>query len=546
MQKLALGLLVALSCLPKTANADSGAVCRPNPATLSAITRELASDDFGGRAPSSQGEPLVIDLISKAFKGAGLSPAGDMIDGEQQWTQRVALVRSSIDGPVSITLNAGDARTPLTQGKEIVFRATKPGTSEVDIKSAPVVFVGYGVSAPERDWDDFKGVDLKGKIALILVNDPDHLDTEGPFGGNTMTYYGRWTYKLEEATRRGALGALIVHETKAASYDWPIVRNSNMAEVFDIPTDASVHQLSASGWVQHDLAERLAHDAGLELKTLEEQARRRDFRPVELSGVSLDVEYSSVHEETVSHNIIGVLPGSKRPDEYLVHSAHWDHIGQRIASDGTVHIYNGAQDNAVGVAALLKLAKCYGEAGAAERSVIFLATTAEEQGLFGAGYYVEHPPYALKDTVGLINFDILGVNGPSRNVSTFGYPGNSLTDLLKTTAQQHGLYFSPDPKPEAGHYYRSETLPFARAGIPAITFTSGDDLIDGGVSAGRQAAADYIAQRYHQPGDVWSPNMNFEGIAENVALVYAMGYRLAMSEDRPYWYKDSEFGNEKK
>lgn len=519
------------------------AECLPDPDAISATVRTLSSDHFAGRAPSSPQEALVIDYITDAFRAAGLSPAGDALDGVRAWTQEVSLVRSGISGPVTTTLNIGDVIVPLRQGEDLAIRPTPAGINTVSIEDAPIVFAGYGISAPERQWDDFKDIDLGGKILLVLVNDPDFKAEEGPFGGKAMTYYGRWVYKFEEAARQGALGVLIVHEQAAASYGWPIVRNSNLTEQFSIAQKTEGNRLQLTGWVQHDVAADILARSGHNLESLKEQASRRGFTPVELMGLSLSVRYETAHEETKSHNIVGILPGSKRPGQYLVHSAHWDHMGQRQTADGNVHIYNGARDNAAGVAALIELAKCYGTDARPERSVIFLATTAEEQGLLGSSYYVANPLYPLASTVGLINFDILGVDGPARNVSTFGHAANTLTDELVAAAQRKKRYFSPDAKPEAGHFYRSETLPFARTGVPALTFSSGGDLIEGGHEAGQAKAAAYISQHYHQPGDIWTPQMRFDGVASDVTLVYDMSYRLANSNRWPSWYKDSEFTN---
>jgi len=532
-----------LSSLLLPSLAVANAECAPDPVSLSETVQTLASDDFAGRAPSSPQEPLVLDYITSAFREAGLSPAGDMKGTERLWTQEVSLVRSRTTGPVSVALNADGTREVWTQGEEVVIRPAPAGTSTVAIDNAPIVFMGYGVSAPERGWNDFKGVDLSGKIVLVLVNDPDFEAESGPFGGKAMTYYGRWIYKFEEAARQGALGVLIVHEEKAASYGWPIVRNSNMTEQFSIAQKTADNPTQLTGWIQHDVAAKLIAKAGYDLGTLKAQASSPGFVPVDLPDVKLDASFATSHRESKSHNVVGILPGSKTPAEYLIHSAHWDHMGQRQTSDGNVHIYNGALDNATGVAALIELAKCYGTGPRPDRSVVFLATTAEEQGLLGSSFYVANPSAPLSSTVGLINFDILGVYGPANNVSTFGHAANTLTDELKETAQRHGRYFSADPKPEAGHFYRSETLPFARTGVPSLTFSSGDDLLEGGRKAGQAQAAAYIAARYHQPADDWSPDMRFDGVASDLMLVYDMSYRLATSDRWPSWYKDSEFAN---
>lgn len=502
----------------------------------------LSSDAYEGRGVATPGETKTVAYLINAFKAAGLQPGGDLVAGKRAWTQDVPLGRFEIKGPVAVSISDGKSTQAYTQGSEIAVRAAMTGAQQVAIANAPLVFVGYGVSAPERNWDDFKGVDLKGKIAVVLINDPDFESGEGDFGGKAMTYYGRWTYKYEEMARRGALGTLIVHETAPASYGWATVKNSNTNVMYDIARQdpASAHSV-LEAWIQRDVAVDLFRRAGRDFDAAKQVAQTRAFAPVPLSGVTLSTRFHVDARVIRSKNVVAIRPGSKRPGQYVMYSAHWDHLGIG-QPDATGHaIYNGAVDNGTGLAALLALGRAYGSHPAPARSVVFLAVTAEEKGLLGSEYYASAPLYPLAQTVGLINMDALSPQGPARNFTISGNAKLDLLDELTAKAKTRGLVYTPDPQPEAGKFFRSDHFSLAKRGVPAISFGSGNDWIDGGVAAGQGDKDRYTALAYHQPADQFDPTWSFGGMARDLELLYGLGMDLANSNAWPNWSTDSEF-----
>ncbi len=511
-------------------------------ARISADVKELASDAYEGRSPATAGEAKTIAFLSKQFADAGLQPGGDLKDGKRLWTQAVPLLKGDIVGTPSLALSSKGKPQSLTQGQEIAVRAAMNGASEVDIQNAPLVFLGYGVNAPERNWNDFKDVDLKGKIAVVLINDPDFETGEGDFDGKGMTYYGRWTYKYEEAARQGALGVLIVHETAPASYGWATVAGSNTNTMFDVVRDnpAEAHPL-LEGWIQRDLAVDLFKRAGQDFEALKKQAQRRDFKPVELKGETLSAKYAVKTEVITSHNVAARLEGSKHPDETVVYSAHWDHIGVGKPDANGDTIFNGALDNASGTASLVELARGFAKGKRPERSVLFLAVTAEEKGLLGSEFYASHPLYPLAKTVAVINMDGMAPFGPSRDFGIYGSAKLELLDQLKDVAKGWDIRYTPDPKPEAGLFFRSDHFPFAKRGVPAVSYSAGQDWVDGGVAAGKAASDDYTAKRYHQQGDEWQADWKFAGAARDLEVLYTLGNQLANSRSWPNWSEDSQF-----
>ncbi len=511
-------------------------------ARISADVKELASDAYEGRSPATAGEAKTIAFLSKQFADAGLQPGGDLKDGKRLWTQAVPLLKGDIVGTPSLALSSKGKPQSLTQGQEIAVRAAMNGASEVDIQNAPLVFLGYGVNAPERNWNDFKDVDLKGKIAVVLINDPDFETGEGDFDGKGMTYYGRWTYKYEEAARQGALGVLIVHETAPASYGWATVAGSNTNTMFDVVRDnpAEAHPL-LEGWIQRDLAVDLFKRAGQDFEALKKQAQRRDFKPVELKGETLSAKYAVKTEVITSHNVAARLEGSKHPDETVVYSAHWDHIGVGKPDANGDTIFNGALDNASGTASLVELARGFAKGKRPERSVLFLAVTAEEKGLLGSEFYASHPLYPLAKTVAVINMDGMAPFGPSRDFGIYGSAKLELLDQLKDVAKGWDIRYTPDPKPEAGLFFRSDHFPFAKRGVPAVSYSAGQDWVDGGVAAGKAASDDYTAKRYHQQGDEWQADWKFAGAARDLEVLYTLGNQLANSRAWPNWSDDSQF-----
>jgi len=544
MRKLILAVGLSLAGL---VTAVSAAEARFDPARLSAHIKVLASDAFEGRGPATPGEVKTVAYITEQFKAAGLQPAGDPLPGGgRAWTQDVPLARFEIKGPVAVGVTAGGAAETWTQGNEVALRAAATGADRVTVKDAPVVFVGYGVTAPERNWDDFKGVDLKGKVALVLVNDPDFETGAGDFGGKAMTYYGRWTYKYEEAARQGAIGFLVIHETAPASYGWATVKNSNTISIFDIiREDPAKAHAPLEGWIQRDAAISLFRKAGLDFAALKQQAQSRDFRPVALSGVTFSADYAVDVAKIVSKNVVGVVPGAKRPDERVVYTAHWDHLGIGPPDAKGDTIYNGAVDNGDGVASLIELGRAFAKAPRPARSVMFLAVTAEEKGLLGSEYYAAHPLYPLATTVADLNMDALSVSGPARDFSASGDAPLTLQDDLAAVGRTQGRTYSPDPQPEAGRFFRSDHFPFAKVGVPAISLKSGEDLVKGGRAAGEAAGKDYVTNRYHQPADEWRADWDLTGLAADLTLLYDLGAKLANSAEWPSWKPGSEFKAER-
>jgi Zn-dependent M28 family amino/carboxypeptidase len=504
--------------------------------------KTLASDAFEGRGPNTPGEVKTVDYIVKQFKAAGLKPGGDLAGGKRSWTQDVPLGRFEIKGPVQVSISDGQHTQALTQGSEIAVRAAMNGQTHVDIANAPLVFVGYGVTAPERNWDDFKGQDLKGKLAVVLINDPDFETGQGDFAGKGMTYYGRWSYKYEEMARRGAIGTLIVHETAPASYGWATVKNSNTNVMYDIVrSEPSKAHAPMESWIQRDVAVDLFRRAGLDFDKAKLQAQSRDFHPVELKGITLSARYNVDAQVIKSKNVVALLEGAKQPDQYVIYTAHWDHLGIGLPDAKGDKIYNGALDNATGTAGLIELARAYGKQPKPARSVVFIAVTAEEKGLLGSEYYAANPLYPLAQTAGVINMDGLNPNGPTRDFTISGSAKLDLLDRLTAKARQWNRSYAPDPKPEAGYFYRSDHFSFAKRGVPAISFGSGQDWEQGGVEAGKANDEAYTANHYHQPSDQVKPEWTFKGEARDLELLYALGRDLADSKDWPNWSQDSEF-----
>jgi Zn-dependent M28 family amino/carboxypeptidase len=538
VQRLALTLL-AFSIVSAVYAADAPTI---DPQRLSSDVKTLSSDAFEGRGPDTAGETKTIDFVVSQFKAEGIQPGGDLKNGKREWTQAVPLLRTEIVGTPQLSFNLAGKTQALSQGEQISLRAPLDGSKSVSIKDAPLVFVGYGVSAPERQWDDFKGVDLHGKIAVVLINDPDFETGQGDFGGKAMTYYGRWTYKFEEAARRGALGVMVVHETAPASYGWATVKNSNTNAMFDIVRDkpSKVHPQIES-WIQRDQAVAMFKDAGLDFEALKKQAQTRDFKPVVLKGESFSASFKVDSKVITSHNIVGRIEGSKYPDQTVIYSAHWDHLGVGAPDAKGDRIYNGAVDNGTGTASLIELARAFAKAPKPERSIVFLNVTAEEKGLLGSEYYASKPLYPLGKTVAVINMDALSPNGPARNFAISGNAKLDLLDQLTATAKRWNLTYSPDPRPEAGGFFRSDHFSFAKRGVPALSFESGDDWVDGGVAAGKKAAEEYTTDHYHQPSDEWQASWTFTGMARDLQILYTLGSDLANSNAWPNWSQDSEF-----
>ena len=538
--RMSLALLSTVACLLSgtAALAQSQTF---DTARLSRHVQTLGSDAYEGRAPNTPAEQKTVDYLIQQFKAAGLQPGGAVIDGKRGWTQPVPLLKSDIVGTPQLTVQSGGESQSLVQGTDIAVRSPMNGQKQVSLSNVPLLFVGYGVTAPERGWDDFKGQDVRGKMLVLLVNDPDFEGGEGDFGGKAMTYYGRWTYKYEEAARRGAAGVMVIHESEPASYGWATVKNSNTNTMFDIVRDNPAAQHTAfESWIQRDLAVKLFQQSGLDFEQAKAAARRKDFQPIPLKA-TINATVTAKTETITSQNVLGILPGKKRPDETIIYSAHWDHLGIGQPDANGDRIYNGALDNATGISHIIEQARAFAREPRTDRSIVFLAVTAEEKGLLGSEYYARNPLYPLGKTVAFLNTDSMGVFGRERDFSISGTAKLDLLDMLIAQGQRQGRTFTPDPHPESGGFYRSDHFSMAKVGVPAISFKPGLDLVDGGIARGEAISKEYTAKRYHQPDDEWSPEWRFDGLAEDAALLHALGRALANSNAWPNWSQDSEF-----
>lgn len=506
--------------------------------TMVDVTRELSSDEFEGRMPGSGGEKKTVELLTQRFEAAGLQPGND-----GKWTQDVPLVEitGSDFAPLSIT-GGKDGGMAFEYGKDWVGVSYRE-TPRTRINNSELVFVGYGINAPERGWNDYEGLDMKGKTAVILVNDPDFgaEDLEGPFNGKAMTYYGRWTYKFEEAARQGAAAALIIHETEPASYGWNVVESSwSGPQAYPQRGENAPALTEMNGWIQNDVAQKIFTAAGKDLAKLKEAARKKDFKAVPLD-VQASTSFANETREYMSQNVIGILPGTKRPEEYVLYTAHWDHLGRCTPADDGDDICNGAVDNATGTAALVALAEAQAKAGAADRSMVFLAVTAEEQGLLGSTYYAQNPVFPLDQTVGGVNMDAFLIAGPARDVTVVGPGKSQLDEFLAAALKADGRIATDNPNPEAGYYYRSDHFPFAKQGVPMLYLDGGEDLVDGGREAGEAVAKEYRDNRYHGPKDEFDENWDWSGVMADLQLYYRLGRMMAMSTSWPNWVEGDEF-----
>jgi Zn-dependent M28 family amino/carboxypeptidase len=531
--------------LPLAAVALAAAAPAPvhtDPARMSATARTLSSDDFQGRAPGTPGEAKTIAWLVARLKAMGLQPGGP----GGQWTQAVPLIRTRIapDGKVWLT-GADGARLPLAMGP-VINLTTVHADPTIAIHDAPMVFVGYGVNAPEAKWDDFKGVDLHGKVAVFLVNDPDFAaqpgdDAAGRFGGRRMTYYGRWTYKFEEAARRGAVAALIVHDTDAAGYPWSVVAASN-GENYDIVRGADDPRLPLQGWIAHDTADQLFTSAGLDLAKLRVDARSAAFRPVPLPFTfSTDLKVAVDHVK--SANVLARIPGAKKPAETVMFSAHWDAYGEGPPDAQGRTIRPGANDDGLGVAGVLELAREFKAGPKPDRTLVFALWTAEERGLLGSEYYATHPVYPLAKTAADFTMDILQTAGPARNVILVGKGNSTLDDDLAKAAAAQGRTVVPETFTERGLFYRADHFSVVRKGVPSLLLMAlggAPDLKAGGKAAGQKWLDAYMLC-YHKTCDTWDAKWDLRGAAQDVDLLHAVGWRVSHAGVWPQWSTGSEF-----
>lgn len=499
--------------------------------------KELSSDEFEGREPGTLGGELTKQYIKKSFESSGLEPIKD------DFLLEVPLSKMEVDLEESfLRFNQGKKESILVPGSETVFWS-KRVKEEIEIKESDVLFIGYGIVSPEYDWNDYKGVDVRGKTLIALINDPG-FKTQDPnlFNGNAMTYYGRWVYRFEEAARQGAEALIIIHETAPASYPWKVVQNSWSGKQIDLKRpNLGMDRIKVEGWITNEVAEKLFNDAGLNLEQLKEDALKRSFRPMPLKGLKMSAKLSNNLSFSVSHNVGGLKVGSKSPDEYILMMAHWDHLGKREShSLSNDQIYNGAVDNATGVAGILELANSF-KNETLDRSLLFLAVTAEESGLLGSQYFGEYSPIDLSNIVAGYNFDGVLPTGKTKDVVVVGYGASELEDILQEELTKLNMYITPDPAPEKGFFYRSDHISFAKKGVPMLYADGGVDNYDGGIEAGSKIANEYTQYDYHQPSDEYEESWDLSGFKEHLDITRNMVTRLATSGEWPEWYEGNEF-----
>jgi Zn-dependent M28 family amino/carboxypeptidase len=537
---------LVLQILPTTATDAESAWNQIRKDSLREKIRILSSDEFEGRAPASRGEALTTDFLVKQFKVLGLEPGNP--DGT--FFQKVPMAGITADANMQLVFEkpGSGRKLPLNYGDDFVA-FTKREQPEVHL-DADVVFVGYGVVAPEYHWNDFKDADVKGKVWVVLINDPPVPDPRDPsklddrmFKGKAMTYYGRWTYKYEEAAQKGAAGCLIIHETGPAGYPWSVVRDSNAGEQFTlVAPDKGMSRAAVEGWVPYQKAEALFAMAGKNLSELKRAAVDPNFRPVPL-GLRASLTLRNKLRRIESNNVIAKLEGHdpKVRDEYVIYTAHWDHLGIGPAVSGK-KIYHGAKDNASGVAGLLEIARAFTKVQPpARRSVLFFADTAEEQGLLGSQYYTEHPLYPLRKTLADINMDVLNVLGVTKDVTIIGLGMSTLDDYVEAVAAEQGRTVSPDAEPGKGFYYRSDHFNFARQGVPALDPDAGVDFIGKPPGWGLKMRERWTKEDYHQPSDTIKPYWDLSGAVRDLQLLFEVGYRVANADTYPAWKPGAEF-----
>ena len=510
---------------------------------MSEVTRMLASDEFQGRSMGTPGEEKTVAYLIEQFRAAGLEPGGE----NGGWTQTVPMVRTKLQSPMALSIRQA-GRTAALRFPDDVYLSTVRAVDRARIESAPMVFVGYGVSAAERGWDDFKGVDLKGKVAVFLVNDPDFEavagePVAGKFGGQTMTYYGRWTYKFDEAARRGAIGALIVHDTAGAGYGWNVVESA-AGENFNIVLPADAQQpVLLQGWIQGPVAAEMFKRDGLDLETLKRQARTAEFKPIPLKarfGADVGVDLTSL----TSRNVLGKLTGSKYPNETVSYGGHWDAYGVGAPDAQGRTVRPGAADDALGIAAMVEIARLFAAGPRPERTLVFAAWTAEERGLLGSEYYAQHPLYPHETTVANLTLDTLQTAGPVKDVVLIGQGQSEMEDLLAEAARAQGRTITPEGHPERGLFYRADHFSLAKRGVPVLldmALAGAYELVEGGRPAGERWLNDFTANCYHQTCDAWSADWDLRGAVQETQLFYAIGARLANGREWPKWRPSSEF-----
>jgi Zn-dependent M28 family amino/carboxypeptidase len=505
--------------------------------TMKDVTRTLSLDEFEGRMPGTVGEELTVALLTEKFAAAGLEPGNN-----GSWVQDVPLmeITGKEYAPLKVSGKGVDLSfAPSADWVGVTYREE----AETTLANSELVFVGYGINAPEKGWNDYAGIDMTDKTAVILVNDPDYETEglEGDFNGRAMTYYGRWTYKYEEAAKQGAAGAIIVHDEFPAAYGWNVVESSwTGAQAYAQRGDSAPALTQMNGWVQKPVAEKIVTAAGQDFTKLSAAAKTKGFKAVPL-GLKVSTSFKNDIRKFSSQNVIGQLPGAVSPDEYVLYTAHWDHLGRCTPDETGDDICNGAIDNATGTAALVALAEAQVKAGAPNRTLVFLAVTAEESGLLGSDYYAANPVFPLSQTVGGVNMDALSMAGPAKDIVVIG-PGKSQLDAyLEKSLTDEGRIAVPELTPEKGYYYRSDHFGFAKRGLPMLYVKGGGDLVTGGPEAGAAYEDAYRANAYHGPNDEYDENWDWTGVAQDLQVYYRLGRMLAMSSAWPNWMEGDEF-----
>jgi Zn-dependent M28 family amino/carboxypeptidase len=532
LSAIAAAVLAGCVSTSNTSNDIQAAYNSINETQLAEHIKTLASDEFEGRAPSSKGEELTLAYLKKHFKALGYEPGnGD------SFFQEVPLVSIEADSDMELVIG-GKA---YQYKKEMVMGTGRISELE-SINNSEMVFVGYGVNAPEYGWNDYEGLDVKGKTVVMLVNDPGFA-TKDPsmFTGEAMTYYGRWTYKYEEASRQGAAGAIIIHETAPASYPWSVVENSWSGEQFGFQKEnKNMDRVAVEGWVTVDVAKELFEKAGLNFSDAKKKAAQGAYH-VDMGDLTASVTVKSKIKTSTSYNFIATLPGSKKPDEHIVYSAHWDHLGIDKNRKGD-QIYNGAHDNATGTGGMIEVAEAFAKLPTRpDRSITFLAVTAEEQGLLGSKFYANTPVIPAKQTVANINMDSLNLLGKVKDISVVGIGKSSLDEMLADAAQAQGRVVSGDPRPASGGYYRSDHFAFANMGVPAMYAGGGTEALDEATANYRKKMSLVLRGCYHQPCDRYRDEWDLSGAVQDLQLFFQVGYDVSQQADWPTWKAGAEF-----
>ena len=495
--------------------------------------KTLASDEFEGRAPGTPGGEKTKSYISNHFKSLGLKSFGD------SYLMPVTLTAITLDESKSSFNLAVDGEVMNIAYRSDVVYGTTRQLDNVSIENSDLVFVGYGVNAPEYGWNDYK-VDVKGKTVVMLINDPGFELQSTEFNGRAMTYYGRWTYKFEEAARQGAAGVLIIHETAPASYPWGVVENGWSGEQLNLTfKDKNIGRSALEGWITLDVAEKLFAKMNTSYDEMKSIALSKNFQPIPMDGMTLSSNMVNALRETDSHNVVGYVEGSEAPEEFVLIMGHWDHMGVDTSIEGD-QIYNGAVDNATGTAAVMHIAETFSKKSP-KRSIAFIGLTAEESGLLGSAYMVEYPPFEYKNVIGGLNLDAFPAFGKAKDITIVGYGASELEAILNKHASAEGKYLAPDKSPEAGFFYRSDHINFAKKGIPMIYADPGIDLVNGGLERGFQLAKQYTSDAYHKPADEVTDDWDWEGIEQDLGIFTNFIDDLANSEEYPNWYINSEF-----